>query len=354
MIKSMERGLVSVVLVTYNHEKYIREALDSVAAQTYRNFEIILINDASHDGTEMQIKEWIEANNSLRVNYISHTQNKGLHYGLNEGLDLSIGEFIQFLSGDDKLMPEKLELQVKMLTLDPEIDYVYASYNCFNDKGIITQNNMLNERIPIVFSLPKGRILVHQLSQMMFSVMTLLVRSSFFKIKYPFRFDPEIIYEDLHLLYMLGLHGSGKGSRKVLVGYRYNERGISITNTILEKVNEKSVYIKLYSRIQLLRLFEKEPLNQREKKMLACSFHVFYLLNYPTGQQRLDDLFNEDSSKYSLKGIRLKISKKLIKIRFPYNCFFIYFLYDLRIGFFFFFRSILGFFKKRTGITLIS
>lgn len=342
----MQSGLISVILVTYNHEKYIVDALDSLASQTYRNFEVIVLNDASTDETENRIADWRKKNLDISINYVGRSRNMGLHYGLNEGLDLAKGEFIQILSGDDVLVQTKFEEQVKILNTYPDVDYAYASHFCFNDSGVITQKDMLQLRVPTGFRLPEGRILLQQLSQMLFSVLTLLVRTSFLKERSKFNFNKEIIFEDLHLFYFLGLHGLAKGSRKVLAGYRYNDNGTSITNVVLESSDAKTKYKKLSSRIKLLQTVEAEKLTKREKRMLACSFHILYLLNYPTGQDGLDDYLVKAKNKYGLSGLRLVASRQLIKIRFPYNCFLIYFLYDFRVGLFFLTRSIMNFFGK--------
>jgi glycosyltransferase involved in cell wall biosynthesis len=116
---------VSVIIPAYNVASYIAETLESVLAQTYRDFETIVINDGSTDDTEARIAPF-----RPRINYI-HKKNGGVHSARNAGLRASRGRYIAFLDGDDMWMPRYLEALLGMLENDPKISAVYPNAYLF-------------------------------------------------------------------------------------------------------------------------------------------------------------------------------------------------------------------------------
>jgi glycosyltransferase involved in cell wall biosynthesis len=112
---------VSVIIPAYNVASYISDTLESVLAQTYRDFEAIVINDGSTDDTEAVIAPF-----RSRINYI-HKKNGGVHTARNAGLRAARGRYIAFLDGDDMWMPRYLEALLGMLENDPKISAVYPN-----------------------------------------------------------------------------------------------------------------------------------------------------------------------------------------------------------------------------------
>ncbi|MBD2579593.1 glycosyltransferase [Oscillatoria sp. FACHB-1406] len=113
--------LISVLISVYNGEKTIRETLESVLAQTFSDFEIVIINDGSTDST-------VEAINSLgdsRIHIFSYP-NAGLNASRNRAISHAEGEYVSFLDADDLWTPDKLELQLKALQDYPEAAAVYS------------------------------------------------------------------------------------------------------------------------------------------------------------------------------------------------------------------------------------
>lgn len=107
----MYSPLVSVIVPIYNVAPYLRECLDSIISQTYKNLQIILINDGSTDESENIAKEYLRDN---RVELIS-IENRGLSGARNLGLDRSRGEYIYFIDSDDYIDLEFLEEMVKVI-----------------------------------------------------------------------------------------------------------------------------------------------------------------------------------------------------------------------------------------------
>jgi len=104
----MENLLVSVIVVCYNHSKFIVECLNSIKNQTYANWELIVADDASTDNSVEIIKEWLKENNiSAKTNF--HTKNTGLATTLNECIKLLKGESVKLIAADDYLHPDSIE-----------------------------------------------------------------------------------------------------------------------------------------------------------------------------------------------------------------------------------------------------
>lgn len=126
-----DKGLVSVIIPVYNGERYLREAIESILAQTYRVYEIVLIDGKSTDGTEKIAKSY------QQVRYISQIGH-GLADAWNLGIEVAGGEFIAFLGYDDLWEPDKLRLQVDFLTTHPDTQCVYSRVKFFLAKDETT------------------------------------------------------------------------------------------------------------------------------------------------------------------------------------------------------------------------
>jgi len=107
----------SVILPAYNAEKTIREAIDSVLEQTFRDFELIIINDGSTDSTHSIISDYKDN----RIVYLQNDGNKGLIYTLNRGLETSKGEYIIRMDADDICFPHRFEKQIRFMDCNPDI-----------------------------------------------------------------------------------------------------------------------------------------------------------------------------------------------------------------------------------------
>ena len=124
-----KRPKVSVIIPTYNRRDYVVEAIDSVLAQAYKDFEIIVVDDGSTDGTGEILKE--KYGNNIRYFY---KQNGGCASARNYGIKMAQGEYIAFLDSDDKYLPKKLEDQVGILEKNNAIDFVYSDSYLFEGK----------------------------------------------------------------------------------------------------------------------------------------------------------------------------------------------------------------------------
>lgn len=112
--------LVSVIIPTYNRKDIVLEAIKSVLNQTVKNFEVIVVDDGSTDGT----KEYLESLN-LPIKIISK-KNGGVASARNEGIKFAQRKYVAFLDSDDSWLPDKLSVQVAYLEVHPEIPLVYT------------------------------------------------------------------------------------------------------------------------------------------------------------------------------------------------------------------------------------
>lgn len=125
---------VTIIMPAYNASNTIYESIQSVLDQTYKHFELIVVNDCSSDNTKEIVEELIESDD--RIKFIDKIVNEGVASARNTGLDHAQGEFVAFLDSDDKWQETKLEKQINIIKQHPEIDVVYTSYYRFNNSGI--------------------------------------------------------------------------------------------------------------------------------------------------------------------------------------------------------------------------
>jgi glycosyltransferase involved in cell wall biosynthesis len=128
-----ENPLVSVIIPSYNSRRWIARAIDSVMAQTYKNIEIIVVDDGSADETREFIRENYGSND--RVRYLFQP-NSGVSRARNQGIEQAKGDLISFLDADDWLLPEKVARQVEFLRAHPEYQIAYCDFwNAYDREG---------------------------------------------------------------------------------------------------------------------------------------------------------------------------------------------------------------------------
>lgn len=109
----------------FNGEKYVKEALDSIFCQTYKNFEVICIDDGSTDNSLSILESFGDKITILK------SINCGASEARNKGLRIAKGEYIAFLDADDLWVENKLELQIKKLEENPDLDILFTNMQCF-------------------------------------------------------------------------------------------------------------------------------------------------------------------------------------------------------------------------------
>lgn len=145
-------GLVSIITPTYNCAKYIGETIEAVQAQTYNNWEMIIVDDCSSDTTQEIVKNYSDVD--PRIHYIYREVNSGPAIARTEAMNIANGEYMAFCDSDDLWMPTKLEKQLKYMK---EKDYAFTctAYEQIDEKG-----NGMDRVIDVVHKCDYNRLLL--------------------------------------------------------------------------------------------------------------------------------------------------------------------------------------------------
>lgn len=205
------KDLVSIITPTYNCSKYIGETIESVLNQTYKNFEMIIVDDASTDNTE----EVVNSYHDKRIKYVKLKTNSGPAVARNTAMELAKGKYMAFLDSDDIWVSDKIEKQIKFIKKN-KYKIICSNYEQIDEKG-----NKLNKTISckkkvnyngILLSCPVGN------STVFYDV------SKLGKFKIP---NIRKRNDDALWLQMLKKEEYIYGQREVLMQYRLRENSVS-------------------------------------------------------------------------------------------------------------------------------
>lgn len=222
---------ISVIIPVYNVEKYLRQCIDSVINQTYKNLEIILIDDASPDNCGKICDEYAEKDSRVKV---IHKKNGGAASARNEGLKIATGEYLAFVDSDDFLEVEAYERMVAAIEKN-DADVVQCAFrdiykNCTVDRLVQTEEQ------------------IYRTADYMCKYITDwtcgLIWDKLFKRKL---FDG-ILYETGHLIddeffTYQGVMNANKVAYSPIIVYNYRRRGSSVMNN--EKASERILFDRL-------------------------------------------------------------------------------------------------------------
>ncbi len=218
---------ISIILPVYNGEKYLEKAIDSIIYQSYKNWELIIINDGSTDKTEQIIYKY--ANN--RIKYHKNKTNLGLIATLNKAIDLCTGEYIARMDADDISDNKRLKKQVDFLDNHPDVSLCGTNATLIdgdeNKKGNIinfSSNDYL--QINLLFTVP----FVHP---------SVMIRSSLLKeLKYREEYKH---IEDFDLWCRIAVKSKLHNLPQKLLKYRWHTANISIINYEEQEILKKEI-----------------------------------------------------------------------------------------------------------------
>lgn len=127
---------VSVIIPTYNRARLVSETIDSVLAQTFDDFEIIVVDDGSTDDTEQVLKSYGD-----KIRYIRQV-NGGVNNARNHAVSIAKGEYIATLDNDDLWKPYKLQLEVAILDKYPQLAYLFTNFSIYKNSNDIRENGI--------------------------------------------------------------------------------------------------------------------------------------------------------------------------------------------------------------------
>lgn len=236
-------SLVSIVVTSYNHSKFIAEALDSVYAQTYKNIEVIVVDDASTDGSQQIIKQYQDKYGfkfiARESNYYSAAVKSG-NKPIIEAMLAAQGKYIAVVDSDDYIFPEKIATQVALLEKNPDASLCYGGIQLLLEDNI--RRNYINE-----FNngdhfdslLVNGNPLLY--------IGCLIRASAFHTIE---RSHADLVQEDWDMFLRLAKTGPFVSSRKNVACYRRHAN-----NTWFRSDREQLMYL---NRMQILEEWQHE------------------------------------------------------------------------------------------------
>lgn len=261
---------ISIIMPVYNSEKYLSKAINSVLEQTYKNIELILIDDGSTDNSLNILKEYENKDSRIKV---FRQENAGQFKARNMGIKVSEGEYITFLDSDDWLEPNMIETMIKLQLvynadivrctyIDEHVEENRQVYNrsMFNTITCIEKQEFTEKLYPIFLN-----------TQQLNSVWGQLIKKDIIK---EFNINEDIkIAEDL--LFNLNLYSD---TNKIILMpnayYHYRTNSESITNTknkksVLYRFNNKiTVYSEFYKYIQIWDINTDDNIDRVNKKIL--------------------------------------------------------------------------------------
>ncbi len=259
------RVLVSVVLPAYNRASCIERSIRSVLAQTYSDFELIVVDDCSADNTE----EVVAAIDDPRLTYIRLEQNAGAAGARNAGIRRAKADFIAFQDSDDVWMPHKLETQMQvMLQASAKVGVVYSRFFRCNERG----EKWLE---PELEKLPAGNVLEKSLLTSFVSTQVILARKECFDVVGEFDAGLRCL-EDWEWVIRASAKYEFVGVEEALVNVFYSSNSITINQNrfvALSKIAEKNFMF-----------YEQYPASAYRH---LCTLAIFYYLSGKEDQARL-------------------------------------------------------------------
>ena len=278
--------LVSIVLPTYNGEKFIQESIDSILNQSYTNWELIIVDDCSTDNTPGIIKKYTDKDTRIRI--ITNDENKKLPSSLNIGFEHAKGDYLTWTSDDNIYKKDALNYMVNFLDNHPETDLISCNFDFVNEDGShkIEFTNLVKNRCPLQLAIQcnVGACFMYrkEIAQKTGSYNTEMFCA-----------------EDYDYWCRIALLGKISYSEKNLYKYRLQQQ--SLTSTKQTTVKEKTLAVQ--------KKYKKELI----KKYRNTNFK-FYLKNIAL--KKLKKLFFtkekfENKTKYKILGIKLYIENKI-------------------------------------------
>ncbi|QYN49779.1 glycosyltransferase [Apibacter sp. ESL0432] len=189
-----ELPLVSIVAINYNNSKHLVETLDSIDQQTYKNIELIIVDDCSTDDSVKKIDQWLLTYNKP-FQFIKHTENKGICKTINDGYKVAKGKYISSIATDDLMLPKKTEIQVQLLeNTDDRVGMVFSDAFLIDENSSPIESKFIEKYKSNVFHINSENIYEDLLKGNFIPAMSIMIKSKIFsEIGY---FDESLNYED--------------------------------------------------------------------------------------------------------------------------------------------------------------
>lgn len=271
-----DQPLASFIVVCYNHARFVIECLESIRAQTYKNTELIVMDDCSKDNSVQLIRAWI-VETGTNCTFIAHKENKGLCRTLNEALGHAHGKYVGLIATDDAWLPDKTEQQVAILETAPaDIGVVYSDAWQMDEEGKRLPEKFIEAHCKLP-EMPEGDILPYLVQRNFIPAMTTLVRRSCYAVVG--EFDERLSYEDWDM--WLRIAHKFKFAYSPVLSAKYRIVSTSLSRTLFTDAQSEVVRTQLEIDLKLLE-FNKIDSRAREFIMLRVDGNaaLLYAQNY--------------------------------------------------------------------------
>ena len=188
-----DEPLVTVIALCYNHSRFLIECLDSIASQTFQNFQLIITDDNSSDTSPEMIASWVSTNWPDAI-FIRHSKNVGICPTLNEALSCATGKYISMIAADDVWEKDKIEKQLELFkTLPENVAVIYSDTSRIGESGELLKGQFI-ESHRAGFSPPSGRVFSDLVDGNFIPAMATLIRRD--AIDDVGGYDENLTYED--------------------------------------------------------------------------------------------------------------------------------------------------------------
>jgi glycosyltransferase involved in cell wall biosynthesis len=256
---------VSITMSVLNGARYIDEALASILAQTFHDFELIVVDDGSTDQTCEHVQRFIPR---LDLKYIRHTQTQGIVHSLNDGIRHSSGEFIAFLDHDDAWLPDFLETQVTYLDQHADVAMVHSDFQTIDSEGNVLEHSVAASRGRMR---PSGNVFAQLFMDSFIVGNSVLIRRECLE-QLGSGFEESLRFGDYHLWLRMARHFKIDYVDKVLTQYRQHAN--QSTNTVpLTTPDQESVAVQSIQKILDLYPAAREELGERAIRQRLASLY---------------------------------------------------------------------------------
>jgi len=292
--------LVTTIVLSYNQSRFVLETLESVRAQTYKNTQLIIVDDCSSDNSVEIIERWLE-HNGAPCAFIRHNQNQGICKSLNDALAVAKGKYISMTASDDLWMPEKLSQQVDIMESQPsQTGMLYSDAFQIGEHGE-SLPGMFIEAHRKLAAMPQGRVLNTLLEQNFIPAMTTLVRRSCYE-RLGF-FDENLLWEDWDMWLRIARHYSFVYSPIPSAKYRRHSQSFTQSKRAWILKGAFDVSMKHFQ----LGYVDDSQKRQLIRNMLNCS-EALRKMNDSESSDRLWNLLQETGNRRALWIYRLRMA----------------------------------------------
>jgi glycosyltransferase involved in cell wall biosynthesis len=260
---------VSIIMPVLNGQRYIAEAIDSILAQTYSHYELLVIDDGSTDGTHERLGPFRD---KMEIQYIRHDTRQGIPQSMNDGIRWASGDLISFLDHDDAWFPTFLETQVAYLEQHPDVAMVHSDFQTTDVNGNVLEESVARCRNR---QRPSGHVFPQLFMDSFIVGNSVLIRKECFTRLG--LFDESLRWGDYHMWMRIARHYRVDYVGQVLTKYRQHPAQSTRRDSVA-RPDEESVGL-----MAIKKLLESDPQIREEigektirRRMASLYFDMAY------------------------------------------------------------------------------